>query len=155
MSDIYTPPKSNLILDKNKIEGKRPGWVWVISLFYIFSFVVTFLIFSLIFSGVIPLPENQKHYFENLGIMGQMIMLVSSILSLAAAITLFRLKKLTVKLWLAKLLLDIVSIVYNIVTTNWLQTTGSSGIVGMFVGLAIVISIYLYTKRLDARGFLK
>ena len=155
MSDIYTTPKSNLILDKNRVEGKRPGWVWAISLFYIFSFVITFLVLSLTFSGVIPLPENQKNYFESLGMIGWMIASISSILSLAAAITLLMLKKLTIKLWLAKFLFDLVSIAYNIVTTNLLQSVGGLGVVGMFIGLATVISIYLYAKRLNARGFLK
>lgn len=133
----------------------RPGWVWAISIFYIFSFLWTSLSFYLVLSGVITLYDALKQYFENLRAIDLGISVISSILGFSAVVTLFMLRKITIKIWLTVIIFGLVSFVYSIVATNWLAAISGAGRFGILISYVIPIAIYFYTKRLDARGFLK
>lgn len=133
---------------------KRPKWVWAISIFYSFSIVSAIYSFYVIYSGSIPLNEVQKEYFESLNFIDMALTFVSSMLTLSAAITLFLLKKITIKLWAAIFVFSAFAHLYSAFTTNYIETLDQIGFSGIIFGTIIIVLIYFYTKRLDARGYL-
>lgn len=141
--------------EENNVEvKKRPGWVWVISIFYIFSLAWTFLSFYMILNKIIPIPIETQEYFSNLGIIDWLLMTIGSSITLIAVVTLFLLKRITIKVWLTSFVFGILSTAYSAIATNWLQIMQTSTIVSTLIGFAIVLAIYSYAKRLDNRGYL-
>ena len=47
-------------------KAKRPVWVWLISAFFILSAGWTLLSSYLLFSGSIPITDEQRAYFDSL-----------------------------------------------------------------------------------------
>ena len=155
MDDLYSTPKSNLETEGDIDTSSRPGWVWVISIYYGISFLWTGLSFYLVTSGTFPLNEAKKSYFDHFTFVDAALMVVSVGIGLFAAVSLFMLKKVTVKAWAALTVYTIGSLAYTIATTEWLKVVGGPGAVGSIVGYALLVAIYFYTKRLDRRGYLK
>lgn len=142
------------IVKKEIDTSKRPKWVWAISIWYIFAFIYTHYSIYIIFNGSIRLNEAQQQYFGNLAIIDWGITVISSLLSFTAAITLFMLKKLTIKAWAAVLVFAVIAHIYSAASSNYIEALGTGGVIGAIVGFAILIAIYFYTKRLDVRGYL-
>ena len=155
MNDIYTTPKSNLVGDKTPVDGKRPGWVWAIFIFHTLSLVSVAASFYLIFTGVLLMVGEQKQYFNDLGLMGWLMVVVPSLLSFSAALTLFMLRKISIKIWLAAIVFAVVSTLYSLLDIHWLNIMNGSGSIGLVIGFSIKIAIYFYARRLAARGILK
>jgi hypothetical protein len=156
MSNPYEAPKSdattNEVLNETK---KRPGWVWAISILYGLSAIWTPISFYLIYSGLIPLAPAQKAYFDGLSVLDWAVTVAISLIMLAAVVSLFLLKRVSVKLWGAAVVFSVLSYLYNAIAKNWLAAIDVGGIIGAAIGFALVVAIFFYTKRLDARGFLK
>jgi hypothetical protein len=156
MTNPYEAPKSdattNEVLDMPK---KRPGWVWAISIFYGLSAIYTPFSFYLIYAGLIPLAPAQKAYFDGLGVIDWAVTAVGSLIMLAAVVSLFLLKRGTVKLWGAAVGFSILSYLYNALAKNWLAAINAAGLIGAVIGFALIVAIFFYAKRLDARGYLK
>jgi hypothetical protein len=156
MSNPYEAPKSNTITSEVVDEPKkRPGWVWAISILYGLSAIYTPLSFYLIYSGVIPLAGAQKAYFDGLGIVDWAAAAIGALIMLAAVVALFLLKRVSIKLWGTAIVFSVLSFIYNATSKNWLAALDIGSLIGAAIGLALVIAIFFYTKRLDARGYLK
>jgi len=134
--------------------SKRPKWVWAITIWYAFSFLSVIYSFYAINIGQIPLNEVQKEYFANVGVIDMVITFISSLLAITAAITLFMLKKITIKLWVAVFSFAIFAHLYSILTSNYLEVLDEAGVFGIIFGTTIIVLIYFYAKRLNARGYL-
>ena len=155
MNDIYTTPKSNLVSGTAIADGKRSGWVWAIFIFYLLSLVITIVSFYLIFSGLLPMPPEQKQYFDDLGLVRWSILVIATLLSFAAALSLFMLRKITLKIWLATILFGVISTLSSLLDSSWMQIMNASSGIGMVFGYAVKIAIYFYARRLAASGMLK
>lgn len=154
MENIYQPPKSDLTHTNTHDKGKRPGWVWVISIWFMFSTIIFPLSLYMALSGTLPLNAAQQAYYNNLGMLNYLIIAIRVILTFSAGLTLFLLKKVTIKIWLAIIVFAVFSNIYNLMTTEWLKIAGNTGVIGAVVGFMIMIAIYFYTRRLEARGVL-
>src|SRR3972149_5386743 len=73
--------------------SRRPTWVWVISGFYLFSVGWTLLSFALIFSGAISINAAQQQYFASLGTLDYLSSVGIGVVTIWAAVLLFRLRK--------------------------------------------------------------
>jgi len=134
---------------------KRPKLVWAITILYFISLVFTAYSQYAVYTGLIELPADAKAYYDNLGIIDYGIMFISGIIGIAAVATLFMLKKITTTLWAIYLGVSVLTQVYSAVSTpEYLKTVERSGMVGIIIGVVIMAAIYLYTRRLDARGYL-
>jgi hypothetical protein len=155
MSNPYEAPKSNIITNE-VLEGpkKRPGWVWAISIFYGFFVIYTPLSFYLIYSGLARSAPAQKAYFVGLGIVDWAITAFGALIMLAAVVALFLLKRVSIKLWAAAIVFGIFSNLYNAIAKN-LFAVFNMGLIGTVVGFILIVAIFFYVKRLDARGYLK
>jgi hypothetical protein len=156
MSNPYEAPKSNTIAN-DVLDGqkKRPGWVWVISIFYGLSAIYTPLSFYIIYSGLVPLAAAQKAYFDGLGIVDWAITAVGALIMLAAVVALFLLKRVSIKLWGAAIVIGILNNLYNAIAKNLFAVVNIASLIGTAVGFILIVAIFFYTRRLDARGYLK
>lgn len=136
------------------MKQKRPKWVWAITIFYVLSLLWTLLSFYLVLNGKIPLSPEQKLYFDNLGPIDWGITVIHCILSFSAAITLFMLNKITVKIWLACILFSVFSYSYALLNTSWAEVVGNGGGLGAFLGSGLLVVIYFYARKLEKRGIL-
>ena len=133
----------------------RPKWVWAITIIYFISLVFAAYSQYAVHIGLIKLPENTQTYYDNLGIVDYGIMIISGIVGMASVVTLFMLKKITTRLWAIYLGISIAGQAYTAISTSeYLKTLQTSGIIGVMIGTVIMVFIYLYTRRLDARGYL-
>jgi len=134
---------------------KRPKWVWAITILFFISLVFTAYSQYAVYMGLIELPASVKAHYDNLGMIDYGIMFISGIVGIAAVVTLFMLKKTTTRLWAIYLGVSVLVQVYTAVSTpEYLKTIETPGIVGIIIGVVIMVAIYLYTRRLDARGYL-
>jgi hypothetical protein len=156
MSNPYEAPKSNTITNE-VLDGpkKRPVWVWAISIFYGFSAIYTPLSFYLIYSGLVPLAPAQKAYFDGLGIVDWVVTALGALIMLAAVVALFLLKRVSIKLWGGALVFGILNNLYYAIAKNLFAVFNTMSLIGTAVGFILIVAIFFYTKRLDARGYLK
>jgi hypothetical protein len=156
MINPYEAPKSNTITNEVLDEPKkRPGWVWAISILYGLSAIYTPVSFYLVYSGLALSAPAQKAYFVGLGIVDWAILAIGALIMLAAVVALFLLKRVSIRLWGAAVVFSILSYLYNAITRNWLAALDIAGLIGAAVGFILIVAIFFYTKRLDARGYLK
>jgi hypothetical protein len=155
MNDIYATPKSNLVSGHAPVEGERPGWVWAIFILYAFSLTSTIISIYLLYSNALPLEGEQKLYFDNLGLVGWSMTAIGALLNFSAALTLFMLRKITVKIWLAALGFSVVATLYRLQDSHSLQMMKTLAIIGVVMSICVKIAIYLYARRLARRGVLK
>jgi hypothetical protein len=156
MSNPYEAPKSDTFMNEVSDEPKkRPGWVWAISILYGLSAIYTPLSFYFIYSGFISLPGAQKAYFVGLGIVDCAILVTGALIMLAAVVALFLLKRVSIKLWGAAIVFGILNNLYNAIAKNLFAVVNMMSLIGTAVGFILIVAIFFYTKRLDARGYLK
>ena len=134
---------------------KRPPWVWVITIFYVFSVGFTLLSFVLVLSGALPLTPAQEAYFASLGPFDYITSLGLGLVTLTATVLLFLLRRAAVPLFAASFLLNLGFTVVHAVTTNWAQALGGSGLVGTLIGWGILGAVALYSRHLRQIGVLR
>lgn len=136
--------------------AKRPKLVWVIFLFYLFSAGYTLLSFLLIFSGALPLNAAQATYFHNLSALAISVAVVISLLNLAGAVMLFRLRKVAPLLFIAAFAITLAQTLQQIVMTNLIAALAASGgVIGLAIGYAISAAVCIYAWKLKTRGALQ
>ena len=133
---------------------KRPIWAWIISIFYLLSAGYTLLSFFLIFSGIISVNEAQQVYFASLGIIDWLSTLLIAVFGLAAAISLFLMRRVSVILFSIALGLNIVFTIIQALRTNWAEALGGPGLIGTLIGWVIIVVIILYARNLAKKGIL-
>ncbi len=134
---------------------KRPAWVWVITIFYVFSVGFTLLSFMLILSGALPLTPAQQAYFARLGPFDYMMSVGLGLLTLTATVLLFFLRTAAVPLFAASFVLNLGFTLVHAVATDWAQALGGSGLVGAFIGWGILGAVALYSRHLRQAGVLR
>ena len=133
---------------------KRPKWVWVITIFYSCSFIFTGFSFFAIFSEIIPITEVERAYFDNLSIFDWAMSAISTLLNVVAVITLFLLKKITIKAWGLVCICTGLFTIDAMIFTDYLKVIEGSGLVGSLIGFILVVGIFVYSRKLDKNGCL-
>ena len=136
------------------MNKKRPVRVWVITIFYLLTAGYTLLSYFLIFSGIIAVNEAQQTYFASLGVFDWITTLLIGVLGLSAAISLFMLRKIAVKLFGIALSLNIALTLIQTFRTNWAEALEGPGLIGVIIGLIILVVILFYAKKLDKQQIL-
>ena len=135
---------------------KRPGWVWVISIFYALSFVSTVLSVYLIFSGAIPTTPAIKGYLGSLTAFDYGFAIVQVLISLSATVALFLLRRLATYLFWSSLSVEVVWHVWHIALRSGIAAiksmTGASA--EDFIGIGILLAVCVYSEKLKRQGTL-
>jgi hypothetical protein len=137
------------------IPETLPTLVWVICMVYFMSVGFTILSLVALFSGLLPVSEKLREYFQSLTIFDYALDIVVFTLSLAGMIHLFMLKKTAFSLLATALAMGVVLTIYQIVAKDLLATEGSLAVVAMFIGWGINIAVIEYSRRLIERGVLR
>jgi len=128
-------------MSKNQETQKRPGWVWVISLWLSVSAGWTLLSLFLIFSGLIELNGGQEAYFNALSPFDYVLSIGISLANFSGAIYLFFLKRIAYYLFLGALILNILTSIWHVVSGSFVEALGVSGLIGALIGLLLLIII--------------
>ena len=118
------------------------------------SAVWTLLSFYLIGSGTIPLTPEQQTYFQSLTSLDYGFAILGGLLNLAGATALFLLRKAALPLFGAAFALNVAGTFWSMFGKNGFEAIGVSGLIGAFIGMAILGAIVLYTRNLISRGVL-
>ncbi|MEK8016807.1 MAG: hypothetical protein VSS75_008060 [Candidatus Parabeggiatoa sp.] len=146
-----------LVSGKKKPEEANRKPIWV-KLFLIYvsmgaiGMVYSYLIMS---SGTLPMTPEQRAYFDNLGMLDYLLIFSSTLLNLAAGITLFRLRAIAVKLLLISLILSPILMLYTVFISGYSPATPLEQIISLIsslVGMGILIAIFLYSLNLKKQG---
>ena len=137
------------------IPRRRPALVWVISIFYLFSVGGTLLSFALLASGVLPLSEAQKTYFQSQTTLDYGITLLISLSNLTGAVMLFLLRRHALYCFAGAFIVGLLFTGYQIMAKNWLGAIGGLGLVGALFGWSINLAVILYTRSLVVRQVLR
>ena len=147
-----TPGQSSFDVAPSRTTIKRPLLVWVVLGIYLFSAAAWFVQSG---STLIGPPSGrldaQGHaysafdYFESAGFVG---------LKLYAAIMLFRLRRIAVKLFLATLLLNFVATGHDLVSKGLPPPGGPVILLSLIIGFGMLVLICLYAWRLERRHVL-
>jgi hypothetical protein len=114
----------------------------------------TLLSFLLASTGSIPLSTAQYAYFNSLAPLDYLGSLAIGLVTLAAAIQLFRLRRNSVGLFSVALALNVVTTMVHATSRNWATALGTPGLVGVGIGWVILGTVVTYSYRLRERGVL-
>jgi len=147
-----TPGQSSFEVAPTPTTANRPLLVWVILAFYLFSAAAWFVQSG---TKLIGPPSGRMDaqgyaytafdYFESAGFIG---------LKLYAAIMLFKLRGIAVKLFLAALLLNLLATGYDLVSKGLPPPGGPVILLSLIIGLGMLVLICLYAWRLERRHVL-
>ncbi len=135
---------------------KRPGWVWVISVWYAISFVVASLLAYLTYSGIIPMTPQFKAYIGGLTAVDYIFTVVQPLLSVSAAVALFLLRRQATFLFWSLLAFGVASHVWQYDLRSGIAGAQSmpGGTTGVFFAMGIQLAICIYVENLKRRGTL-
>ncbi len=140
--------------DDSPPTKKRPGWVWVISIFFFLSAPLILLSFYLISTGAVPLDAAGEAYFSSLtGLVYGLTIFMGSA-NLLGATALFLLRKFAFYLFAAAFGANLLLTAWHIATKAWVAEIPGSGPVGALFGLAVGVAVCVYCWRLIQRGVL-
>jgi len=129
--------------------------VWVISIFYFISAGFTILSLALIYSGLAPLRDEQRQYFQSLTAFDHTMTVLIAALNLCGAVFLILLKRPAYRLFRAAFGIAVLVTFYQIIAKHWLSAVEGPGLIGIALGWGVNVAVILYSKRLIVRGVLK
>ena len=133
---------------------RRPGWIWVISIFFMLSCGWTLLSFYLIFSGSIPITAAQRAYFEALSPFDVLLTLLIGLANFSGAIALFLLRRVAFHLFVVAFAASILLALWHAATKGWVQALGGTGLMGAIISYGIVALVCFYSWKLMKQGTL-
>lgn len=147
-----TPGQSSIEVTPPSTTSKRPLLVWVILAFYLLS-AASLLVKSvtMLIGPTSGQLDAQGHaytafdYLESAGFAG---------LKLYAAIMLFRLRRIAVKLFLATLVLNVVATGYDLVSKGLPPPGGPVTLLSLMIGFGVFLLVCFYAWRLERRHVL-
>ena len=161
MTNPYAAPEAPVAdVEAVGAPSKRPKLVWVIFLFTLFGVCSASFAVYLQLTGQFPAPnEVYRRYLESIPIYMHVATLVLAGLYLAAAIQLFRLKAVALKLYVVHFSAGLVLTAVQLADPHYRAIFGEagsgSGLIGGAIGWVIALAIIFYCRRLVRRGVLR
>ena len=157
MGDLNGVTDTQVTTAEQETKFKRPGWVWVISFYYVLSVLWSSIALYALSSGGIHVTPEGKQYFASLNMFDYALSVFQSLLSLSAAVMLFLLRKVAYPLFCTAFVVALASILWNVFARNWLAAMKSmrGGLLGALIGMAILFAVCFYTRRLSETGKLR
>ena len=140
-------------MEPQQEQVKRPKLVWAITIFLVISVPFGLLSIFLVLTDQLPLAPALQAYYDSLSVFDHSATVLVSLLNVAGAISLFRLRKAAVWLFAVALGLNGLLILSHTLTKNLIEATGGSGGT-FFFGLLIPLGIVFYAWRLKQKGVL-
>ena len=141
--------------DEQQVTQTRPKLVWAISIFYVISFIFTGFSFYAVYSGLVPLDEAQKAYFDSMSAFDHIASVVLVAVSFSGAILLFRLKRLAFHFFVGAFGTGLLMTIWHAFSKGLFAAVGGGGLAGEVIGSATQIAICTYCWILIRRGILR
>lgn len=135
-------------------SNRRPFGVWIVSAYFAISVTATVISLVELLAGDMALTPAQQAYFDSLGPTDYIGGATTLLLSTAAAIELFRLRKRAVTILATVFILNLGASMYHLISTNWTDALGMTGLAGVAAGLSLLAIILVYAWTLQRRGVL-
>lgn len=132
-------------------QPKRPKWVWIIVVWYFVSLLVTLVSLYLIYKGAVPLSDDDKSYYKNLGLLDHLVTAIVTVTNGAGALYLFRLRKEALVCFSNALLLSIAWGFWSIFHEHLLRVVPLPSLI---LGWVIRLLVCRYVSRLIDKGVL-
>lgn len=150
----YAAPKAEIT--ECEAPGGRPAWVWVIVIVQITAVLLALLSFAVVFWGVVALPEAQRQRFASLTFVDYLLTAAVTGTQLAAAVFLFRLRKISAYLFPAALVLSLSITAWRAASrADWYAGVGSTTLQVSLVKWSISLIVCLYVWKLAQKGVLR
>jgi len=155
-STVDAPHRIEVLRDENHRRRKRPGLVWIISIFNAFSFLFAVLILYLVASNSIPLSPEVKNSMQRLTAFDYALSGVQALLGISAAIALFMMRKVAYQLYSASLVVGAFALLWQVSARGSIPALRSikGEPIGDPIGLGLLLAVLLYTRSLKSRGIL-
>jgi hypothetical protein len=127
---------------------KPPVFVWIISIYFIFSAVATGASLALANSGFLPMLPAQRQYFDSLTWFDYAVTVLILVTNAVAAVLFILLRRWAYYLFSAAFIASLISIGYQIATKNWLNAVGIPGLAGAAVGWVFILVVIFYARYL-------
>ncbi|MBW2220646.1 MAG: hypothetical protein JRF40_14340 [Deltaproteobacteria bacterium] len=138
---------------QKKAGKNRPFWVWIISLFYIFSGTMTLLTVYQIHFGIIPAEPAQLATLRKASMLWSMCGLIPAA-NIAGGLLLLMLHKLSFYIFSGTIILNIINILRHFVTTGFAVQLNTGSMFGVIVGMGMALVVCIYTYRLKKLGII-
>ena len=127
---------------------RRPVLVWVISIFFLITLPLALLSLALIplmASGIIPVSDAQRAYFQSQGIVDYALSALTLVLNIAGVIFLFLLRRPALYCFGGGFFINVLNSIYQIIFKDWIGAISSSsaGMIGAIIGAGIAVTINL------------
>lgn len=146
----YQPPKAKIEDQTMQTNGgtyanKRPVLVWVIFVWSILAILGVLLSYSLIYVFHIPLSEQQSANVKNISNAEHLLTFIAIVLFFAGALALFLRRRVTIPLFIARLVMVTGVNAYYSFFRDGATTAKLSGIALLKPGVSILMAgIFLY-----------
>ncbi|MDY6905966.1 MAG: hypothetical protein SWH61_14915 [Thermodesulfobacteriota bacterium] len=134
---------------------RRPFWVWVISLFYLLSGTIAlFSLFHILGMGVAENLAEELQTLRQQALAWSMYGLIPAV-NLTGGVLLLLLHRWAFYAFSLALVLNVGNMLkYFIAERGAVALTSGSSVVGVFLGLAVIVAVCVYTYRLRESGIL-
>ncbi|MCE0484010.1 MAG: DUF4339 domain-containing protein [Methylacidiphilales bacterium] len=139
-------------------QQKRPVLVWIICLLFFTCMpfaLLSFALMPLFASGAIPTDETHRHFFQNQNAFDYGLGILNTLLVLVWAVLLFMLKRASLYVYAATLVLAVFSLIYNIAAKDWLHVVGTTGTITLIITWGINLLLLYYNWHLCRKGVLR
>lgn len=130
--------------------AKRPFFVWVIFVFYMFSIISSAISFFGVHLGVIVVSDEKKAILDSLSFVDNIIGLATLTLNFVGAVALIKLQKTSFYFLASGLAFSILgSLIRYLSHGGWGQQN-----LGVFLGGLVSLAICLYVYKIKTHGIL-
>jgi len=149
---------SRLVSRRKKSEEptQKPIWVKLFLIYVSMGAVGDVNTYLIMFSNpFFPMTYEQRAYFENFGMLHNFLIFSNTLFNVAAGISLFRLRRIALKLLLISLILSPILMLYTVFISGYSPATPLEQIISLIsslVGMGILIAIFLYSRNLKKQG---
>jgi len=133
---------------------RRPTTVWLIFVSYCLSAAWLLLSLVLVPSWTVPLDLGQNTDYTAPGAFDYATDIATELLSLAAAVSLFRLRRAAVPWFTGALALGLAVYIRTIFVSNWIDAFDVGELAFASLGWLTTLSVLLYAMRLRRTGIL-
>ena len=131
----------------------RPGWVWIIFILYLFSFVWGTILKVRILVGAYPMAPSVQQYFKGFTWVDWLLQFVLPTVQLGAATLLWLLRRRAAEAFLVVSVLSAANTARHIVTRGLLEFGIQHGTVGVVVTIFSLSLNFLFSSAVCAYAY--
>jgi hypothetical protein len=153
----YAAPAANLADAKPELahDRKRPVWVWIITIFYMFGALSAIISQIAVATGLLAVPAEVREYYASRTVLLHVLGFIPLLLNVVAAVLLWRLRKAAFTLFCLTFAMGAAFMGVQLLTGSYPISLFKSTIGSQAIGWVVGIMVIAYTYHLMRRGTLR